>query len=185
MLTNECWFFVGHITGRHDTHRTLSACPLYHNMSVEDCKVIENCTGVMNSVYSSYLKRQEWCTYAGLHIGQHIFSICLCPLPIFQPCSMMSLGTANRPWQSPWSFAFYFLIRVDPFWQPAHRLVGDTMLVHVNHMPHPFWSSLSYAENIPRKKWLKWTGIVFCVFAIIEYWGWSEVMQRLLLCRST
>lgn len=28
----------GHITGRHDTHRTLSACPLYHNMSVEDCK---------------------------------------------------------------------------------------------------------------------------------------------------
>lgn len=28
----------GHITGRHDTHRTLSACPLYHNMSAEDCK---------------------------------------------------------------------------------------------------------------------------------------------------
>lgn len=32
----------GHITGRHDTHRTLSACPLYHNMSVEDCKVSPN-----------------------------------------------------------------------------------------------------------------------------------------------
>lgn len=28
----------GHITGRHDTHRTLSACPLYHNMTVDECK---------------------------------------------------------------------------------------------------------------------------------------------------
>ncbi|KAL5021148.1 hypothetical protein ScPMuIL_000303 [Solemya velum] len=28
----------GHLTGRHDKHRTLSACPLYHNTSAEECK---------------------------------------------------------------------------------------------------------------------------------------------------
>ncbi|ESO07264.1 hypothetical protein HELRODRAFT_76642 [Helobdella robusta] len=28
----------GHITGKYDKHRTLSACPLYHNMSVDECK---------------------------------------------------------------------------------------------------------------------------------------------------
>ncbi|KAK2156819.1 hypothetical protein LSH36_204g04022 [Paralvinella palmiformis] len=28
----------GHLTGRHDTHRTLTACPLYHNMTAEQCK---------------------------------------------------------------------------------------------------------------------------------------------------
>jgi histone acetyltransferase MYST2 len=28
----------GHITGRHDTHRTLAGCPLYHNMTIESCK---------------------------------------------------------------------------------------------------------------------------------------------------
>ena len=30
---------LGHISGRHETHRTLTACPLYHNMSAEECKV--------------------------------------------------------------------------------------------------------------------------------------------------
>ena len=29
---------VGHITGRHDSHRSLTACPLYHNMSADECK---------------------------------------------------------------------------------------------------------------------------------------------------
>ncbi|KAK3595862.1 hypothetical protein CHS0354_014686 [Potamilus streckersoni] len=29
----------GHLTGRHDTHRTLSGCPLFHNMSAEECKL--------------------------------------------------------------------------------------------------------------------------------------------------
>ncbi|XP_033756553.1 histone acetyltransferase KAT7-like [Pecten maximus] len=28
----------GHLTGRHDRHRTLASCPLYHNTSAEDCK---------------------------------------------------------------------------------------------------------------------------------------------------
>ncbi|KAH3707378.1 histone acetyltransferase KAT7-like [Dreissena polymorpha] len=28
----------GHLTGKHDSHRTLSACPLYHNTTAEACK---------------------------------------------------------------------------------------------------------------------------------------------------
>ena len=28
----------GHLTGRHDTHRTLTACPIYHNLTAEGCK---------------------------------------------------------------------------------------------------------------------------------------------------
>jgi histone acetyltransferase MYST2 len=30
---------AGHITGKHETHRTISACPLYHNLTTEECKV--------------------------------------------------------------------------------------------------------------------------------------------------
>jgi len=32
--------FTGHLTGKHESHRTLSACPLYHNTTAEECKVI-------------------------------------------------------------------------------------------------------------------------------------------------
>ncbi|KAI0210916.1 Histone acetyltransferase KAT7 [Lamellibrachia satsuma] len=28
----------GHLTGKHDTHRTISGCPLYNNMTAEECK---------------------------------------------------------------------------------------------------------------------------------------------------
>lgn len=28
----------GHLTGRHETHRTLASCPLYHNTSADECK---------------------------------------------------------------------------------------------------------------------------------------------------
>ncbi|KAJ8317051.1 hypothetical protein KUTeg_004955 [Tegillarca granosa] len=28
----------GHVTGRHDKHRTLASCPLYHNTTADDCK---------------------------------------------------------------------------------------------------------------------------------------------------
>lgn len=28
----------GHLTGKHDTHRTLSGCPLYHNTTADECK---------------------------------------------------------------------------------------------------------------------------------------------------
>lgn len=28
----------GHLTGKHDSHRTLSGCPLYHNTTAEECK---------------------------------------------------------------------------------------------------------------------------------------------------
>jgi len=36
-VTDSCGV-VGHITGRHDSHRSLTACPLYHNMSADECK---------------------------------------------------------------------------------------------------------------------------------------------------
>ncbi|XP_052772579.1 histone acetyltransferase KAT7-like [Mya arenaria] len=28
----------GHLTGKHESHRTLSACPLYHNTTADECK---------------------------------------------------------------------------------------------------------------------------------------------------
>ncbi|XP_060573544.1 histone acetyltransferase KAT7-like [Ruditapes philippinarum] len=28
----------GHLTGKHESHRTLSACPLYHNTTAQECK---------------------------------------------------------------------------------------------------------------------------------------------------
>ncbi|KAK3095297.1 hypothetical protein FSP39_012942 [Pinctada imbricata] len=28
----------GHLTGRHETHRTLASCPLYHNTNADDCR---------------------------------------------------------------------------------------------------------------------------------------------------
>lgn len=28
----------GHMTGKHDTHRTISGCPLYHNTTADECK---------------------------------------------------------------------------------------------------------------------------------------------------
>lgn len=28
----------GHLTGRHETHRTLASCPLYHNTTADECK---------------------------------------------------------------------------------------------------------------------------------------------------
>lgn len=108
MLTNECWFFVGHITGRHDTHRTLSACPLYHNMSVEDCKVIENCTGVMNSVYSSYLKRQEWCTWLcrSAHRTTHLLHL---PLSVTNLSALFHDVSRHRKSSLTVSMIFCFL----------------------------------------------------------------------------
>lgn len=33
------WWPLGHITGKHETHRTISACPLYHNLTADECKV--------------------------------------------------------------------------------------------------------------------------------------------------
>lgn len=34
-------FFVhsGHLTGRHERHFSISGCPLYHNLSADECKV--------------------------------------------------------------------------------------------------------------------------------------------------
>lgn len=29
----------GHLTGRHERHFSISGCPLYHNLSVDECKV--------------------------------------------------------------------------------------------------------------------------------------------------
>ncbi|XP_063434737.1 histone acetyltransferase KAT7-like [Mytilus trossulus] len=29
---------AGHLTGRHDRHRTLASCPLYHNTTADECK---------------------------------------------------------------------------------------------------------------------------------------------------
>ena len=30
---------AGHLTGRHDRHRTLASCPLYHNTTADECKI--------------------------------------------------------------------------------------------------------------------------------------------------
>jgi len=38
LLSTSVKFCVGHITGRHDSHRSLTACPLYHNMSADECR---------------------------------------------------------------------------------------------------------------------------------------------------
>lgn len=43
VLITWCIVDVGHITGRHDSHRSLTACPLYHNMSAEECKACGFC----------------------------------------------------------------------------------------------------------------------------------------------
>lgn len=32
-------FIPGHLTGRHERHFSISGCPLYHNLSVDECKV--------------------------------------------------------------------------------------------------------------------------------------------------
>lgn len=31
---------LGHLTGRHERHFSISGCPLYHNLSADECKVI-------------------------------------------------------------------------------------------------------------------------------------------------
>ena len=31
--------YVGHITGKFMKHRTITGCPLYHNMTAEECKL--------------------------------------------------------------------------------------------------------------------------------------------------
>lgn len=33
-------FFLGHLTGKHERHFAVSGCPLYHNLSADECKVI-------------------------------------------------------------------------------------------------------------------------------------------------
>lgn len=37
--SDTVWVHSGHISGRNKHHRTLAGCPLYHNMSAEECKV--------------------------------------------------------------------------------------------------------------------------------------------------
>lgn len=32
-------FFSGHLTGKHERHFAVSGCPLYHNLSADECKV--------------------------------------------------------------------------------------------------------------------------------------------------
>lgn len=32
-------FLSGHLTGRHERHFSISGCPLYHNLSADECKV--------------------------------------------------------------------------------------------------------------------------------------------------
>lgn len=35
-----CFLFLpGHLTGRHERHFSISGCPLYHNLSADECKV--------------------------------------------------------------------------------------------------------------------------------------------------
>lgn len=32
-------FLLGHLTGKHERHFAVSGCPLYHNLSADECKV--------------------------------------------------------------------------------------------------------------------------------------------------
>lgn len=32
-------FIIGHLTGKHERHFSISGCPLYHNLSADECKV--------------------------------------------------------------------------------------------------------------------------------------------------
>lgn len=34
-----CTVFAGHLTGKHERHFAVSGCPLYHNLSADECKV--------------------------------------------------------------------------------------------------------------------------------------------------
>lgn len=49
-------FISGHLTGRHERHFSISGCPLYHNLSVDECKV-------HNSTYDLY---QQWISFLNL-----------------------------------------------------------------------------------------------------------------------
>lgn len=33
------FFCAGHLTGKHERHFAVSGCPLYHNLSADECKV--------------------------------------------------------------------------------------------------------------------------------------------------
>ncbi|MGH0168891.1 UNVERIFIED_CONTAM: hypothetical protein FKN15_072130 [Acipenser sinensis] len=33
---------LGHLTGKHERHFSISGCPLYHNLSADECKVRAN-----------------------------------------------------------------------------------------------------------------------------------------------
>uniref|UniRef100_A0A8C6TF06 Histone acetyltransferase n=1 Tax=Neogobius melanostomus TaxID=47308 RepID=A0A8C6TF06_9GOBI len=37
--TVYCLLFAGHLTGKHERHFAVSGCPLYHNLSADECKV--------------------------------------------------------------------------------------------------------------------------------------------------
>lgn len=33
------FYCTGHLTGKHERHFSISGCPLYHNLSADECKV--------------------------------------------------------------------------------------------------------------------------------------------------
>jgi len=86
--TSDCncmLLVVGHITGRHDSHRTLTACPLYHNMSADECKVL------------SVIAVISVCSSAGwaIHIN---WSKCLCSVCLDIPGCHKSYPLHTDTW---------------------------------------------------------------------------------------
>lgn len=42
--------YPGHLTGKHERHFAVSGCPLYHNLSADECKVISSTTHWLKAV---------------------------------------------------------------------------------------------------------------------------------------
>lgn len=69
-----------------------------HKHKSKCLKQFYECTFLGRNVLYTHLVPSP--SQAGLQIGQRIFSIHFCPLPIFQPRSTTFSSTSSRPWWS-------------------------------------------------------------------------------------
>ncbi|KAG7278741.1 hypothetical protein CRUP_008353 [Coryphaenoides rupestris] len=51
---------LGHLTGRHERHFSISGCPLYHNLSSDECKYLSICRACSVLTMSTGLTAVSW-----------------------------------------------------------------------------------------------------------------------------